>query len=171
MKIHYTKVPVYHEDDFIYWVVTVCGRYVESDLFTNIKGNVTCKNCLRILNAKKNNNSPRRRQVMKKKLKSTTISSSLLQDFNCKTIEEVINLLNKYKKNYPDLINLRFKLEYDYELWELHLIADRWETDAELATRIKKSESARKVKKELAELKLLEELKEKYETSNYKKPR
>jgi len=114
---------------------------------------------------------------MKKKLKETIISYGLLYDFHNMTIENVVKLINKYKKNYPDLMNWRFKLESGYDYSELHLVADRWETDAELATRKKKSEAAkkhnakRKAKKELAELKLLEELKEKYEKGNYKKPK
>ena len=113
---------------------------------------------------------------MKKKLKLTTISSNILYDFDNKTIEEVIKLINKYKKNYPKLVNWRFKHEYGYEWSELHLVADRLETDAELATRKKKSEAGkksakkRKAKKELADLKLLEELKAKYEKGNYKNP-
>lgn len=106
---------------------------------------------------------------MKKKLKETTISADLLSYFDGKTIEEVTKRVNKYKNDYPQLVNWRFKHEYSYDWPELHLIADRWETDAELATRKKKSEAAiksnakRKAKKELAELKLFEELKKKYD--------
>lgn len=84
---------------------------------------------------------------MKKKLIETKVSFNLQYDLEDKTIEEVIELFNKLKKKYPDLINWRFK-KYgwrhglDYE--ELYLVADRYETDKELAARKKKSESAKK---------------------------
>lgn len=112
---------------------------------------------------------------MKKKLIETKVSFNLQYDLEDKTIEEVIELFNKLKKKYPDLINWRFKKEYgwrhglDYE--ELYLVADRYETDKELAARKKKSESAKKsrakrrAKKELEEIELLTRLKAKYENS------
>lgn len=113
---------------------------------------------------------------MKKKLVPSTISSNLIYDFDGKTIEGVIELINTYKENYPQLVNWRFKAEYHYESTEIMLMADRLETDAELARRIKKSEASkkaakkRKAKNELADLELLEKLKAKYEKGNYKKP-
>lgn len=114
---------------------------------------------------------------MKKKLKETTISVDLVYGFDGRTVEDVIEIIRTYKRNYPELLNWRFKGEYGYDHSELHLVADRLETDVELATRVKKSESAkksakkRKAKKELAEIELLEKLKAKYEKGNYKKPK
>ena len=114
---------------------------------------------------------------MKKKLVPSTISSNLIYDFDGRTVEQVVEVINTYKENYPQLVNWRFNVEYGYEHSELCLVADRLETDAELATRIRRSEASkkaakkRKAKKELADLELLEKLKAKYEKGNYKKPK
>lgn len=53
--IHYTTIPIKKFKGYITWRIAWCGLLLQAIHCTFVKRQVTCKNCLKAINAQKHN--------------------------------------------------------------------------------------------------------------------
>ena len=94
--------------------------------------------------------------------KTVTLNSSF--DFES-SVDSLIKTLQSIKTLYPEYDNLRFESDYDINNNRYYFLAgDREETDFEKETRLK-LENSRSEKQRERDLRILKELKQKYENN------